>query len=137
MAKGQVSMEFIILLGFILLLTGPLILVYYTYSSDTEYDISQSQAFSIANKIVDNAESTYYQGEPAKTTIKVRMPKNVKNISVNRNDLTIVLHHKGNDIDVVATSKVNLTGSFGFSEGIKYISIRSLGNEVIIEDGNY
>jgi len=132
MVKAQISMELIILLGFVLVLTGPLIVIYYNYSSKTEFELSQNQAHNIVNKIVDHAESVYYQGEPSKIIIKIAMPDHIENVIVNNRDITFQMKRSGNLFDVVASSKVNLTGNLEVTSGIKYISIESLGDSVNI-----
>jgi hypothetical protein len=132
MHKSQVAMEYMILMGFIVLLTAPLILIYYKYSYSTEYELSQNQIFNMGNKIIDNAESVYYQGNQSKTTMKVRIPEKIIVINVTRNEITFSMDNKGKRSDVVIVSKINLTGNINSLPGIRYISITSQGNYVSI-----
>ena len=66
--KSQVSVEYMIIMGFATLMTIPLLLIYYTYTSDSSDSVATSQALQIARNIVDSSESVYYLGKPSQTT---------------------------------------------------------------------
>lgn len=131
-SKAQVSLEFMVIIGFVMLISLPLIFIFYTYSYETEFDLSQNQAYSIANKVVDQAEYVYYQGTPSKATLKTTMPKNIKSIEIQGKEITIKMEYKGKETDIVAISKVNLSGTLSPSPGIRYISIQATGVNVTI-----
>ena len=134
MDKSQISMEFIILLGFILIVSIPLIVIYYGYSNETKFELSQNQAMKIAHKIVDNAESVFYLGEPSKTTIKVSMPENIDKIIIHEKEVVFIIRYKGMPNDIVVDSPVSLSGNLSSSSGIRYITIKASGNNVVIKD---
>jgi len=125
-------MEFMILLGFIMIVSIPMIVIYQGYSADTQYQLTQNQVKKIANKIVDNAESVYFLGPPSMTTIRVSFPYNVKRININDSEISIALYYKGTSNEIVVPSSVNLTGSLNTTGGVKKITIRSMGNLVRI-----
>jgi uncharacterized protein (UPF0333 family) len=130
---AQVSMEYLIIIGFVLLITTPLIVIFYQHTAITNDQIITSQADKIAKKIVDNAESVYYLGEPSKTRIKTYMPNNVEEIILGDYEVLFRVKTNSGISDISHTSNVNISGSISNSPGIHYISIESRGDYVWAE----
>jgi hypothetical protein len=78
--------------------------------------------------------TTISTGSPAKETLKVTMPNNIDSIVITNREITFRIYNKGEPVDIVVISKVNLTGSISNTRGIKYISIESKGDHVEISD---
>lgn len=134
MAKksGQIAMEYLILVGFVLAVIIPLIIIFYTESGSINLQIRSQQVRAIGEQVVDKAESAYYLGEPTKINLKVRMPEGIGNITVAGRALVFRL---GNDLvpnDVVIPSDVNISGSITKTSGVIYISVENKGNYVLI-----
>jgi len=128
--NAQVSMEYVIIFGFILFITIPLILIFYEHTESTNDQIITSQVDKIVKKIVDNAESVYYLGEPSRTKIKVYMPNNVEQIILENYEVLFRVKTKSGISDIAHTSAVNISGSVSTHPGIHYITIESRGNYV-------
>ena len=75
--EAQISVEYMMLIGFVTVITIPLIIIYYTFTQESGDEINSIQIQQIAKKIVDAAESVYYLGEPSQTTLRVNIPNNV------------------------------------------------------------
>jgi uncharacterized protein (UPF0333 family) len=119
MRKGQISMEYMLVVGFSLMLIVPIISIYGFERQSIANQVSIRQAYSIASKVTDASESVYYLGRPAKTTLKVYMPAGVDNATVSGREIIFFVH----DFEVVGTSDVNMTGSISAGQGIQYIEI--------------
>ena len=134
MAKksGQIAIEYMIMVGFVLAIILPLIILFYTESDNISVQVRSQQLRSIGERIVDKAESVYYLGEPTRITIKIRMPGGVQNVTLVNRALIFRIQSKLGQNDIVVPSDVNLTGYMPTSSGIKYISIESKGNYVFI-----
>ncbi len=129
---GQISIEYLIIMGFVTMSLIPLAIVYFTYSSETKDQIIDSQVNQIAKKIVDNAEAVYYLGDMSRTTLKMYMPENVMNVTVQDNEIVFKVKGLHGVSDVAEYSFVNMTGSIDAGSGIKYITIESKGEYVRI-----
>lgn len=130
--KAQVAMEYMILVGFLVVITIPLILVYNTQYKGTNIQIISNQADQIGQKIVDTAESVYYLGQPSKTTLKVYMPQQIENVVVGNNEITFrVIVNNGID-EVVKMSSVPINGTLKATSGMHYITVQSVGSYVNI-----
>jgi len=123
--KGQVSMEYMLVVGFALLMVIPLFAIYGKHSQETNDQVNTHQAYNIARKIVDSAETVYYLGKPAKTTIKVYMPHNIENVTVqSRAILFNIRSTEGRVIQVPPPeSSINMSGSISASPGMHLIEI--------------
>jgi len=128
--NAQVSVEYVMIIGFALLITIPLILIFYEYTRTTNDQVISSQVDQIARKITDNAESVYYLGEPSKTRIKVYMPENVEEAIISNKEVTFRVKTQSGITDISHISSVNLSGDIAITPGIHYISIESKGDYV-------
>lgn len=141
MKRGQVSVEFITIFGFVFLMTIPLLIVFFDTSNSVQDNLAQNHINNFAIKIVDKAETIYYMGSPSKTTIKVFFPTHIEYIRfINATDTTLSAIEIGyltqkNTIDnIQQLSYVNLTGSLSTASGPHYIKIEALGDKVSITD---
>ncbi len=121
--KAQVSMEYMMVVGFSLLMIMPIIAIYGMERQSINNQVNAKQAGNIAKKIVDSAETVYYLGKPAKTTLKVYMPSNVERIEINNREIVFKVRVGKLLTDIVGTSQVNMTGNLSTGQGIQYIDI--------------
>ena len=132
MKKSQVSQEYLIIVGFVAVLTIPLLLVYYTYSTETSDRIRAEQIGHVAKKIADAADSVYYLGEPSQTTIKVYIPERIAEASVNGREIVFKVRIGTSVSDIVQISSANMTGTLPASQGLYYIKIKAREDDVEI-----
>jgi len=123
--KSQVSVEYMMVMGFAALMTVPLLLIYYAYSSDTNDSVAASQALQISRKIIDSAESVYYLGKPSQTTLKLNFPDRIESVSLANRELTFKIKTKEGITDIVQVSSVNMSGSLPATQGIHVITIKA------------
>ena len=130
--KAQVSVEYMLVMGFAALMTIPLLIVYYTYSSETSDSVSSSQALQIARKIVDASESVYYLGKPSQTTLKVNFPDNIKVINLTNYEVVFKMKTGKGIVEIVQASSVNITGGLPTSQGIHILTIKAEDKDVLV-----
>lgn len=125
MLKSQISVEYMMVMGFAALMTLPLLLIYYTYSSESSDSVATSQALQIARKIVDASESVYFLGKPSQTTLKLNFPDRIDSINLLNREVVIKVKTKSGITDVVQVSSVNMSGSLPTSQGIHIITVKA------------
>jgi len=130
--KSQSSTEFILVVGFLLAVLIPLMLIGFLYPQQGEAQINTGQITGLAIQIADTAEEVYYIGEPAKTTLKVYVPKNVKECMVMNDSIVFRVQTVHGITDVVQRLPFNASGSIPCTEGVKYITVESKGDYVWI-----
>jgi hypothetical protein len=130
--KAQAVMEYMILVGFLVIITIPLILVYNAQYKGTSMQIVTNQADQIGQKIADTAESIYYLGQPSKTTIKVYMPQQIQSITIQSNEIIFMVDTGKGIGEVVKMSSVPINGTLKSTAGMHYITVQSAGSYVNI-----
>ncbi|MBW2977109.1 hypothetical protein KY347_06730 [Candidatus Woesearchaeota archaeon] len=117
--EAQVSVEYMLIIGFVTIITIPLIIIYHSFTQDSNDEINSLQVRQVAMEIVDAAETVYYLGEPSQTSLKVKVPGNIilANLSAGY-EITFKIRTKAGTSDIVQNSPVNITGSLPVNEGI-------------------
>ncbi|MBS3096085.1 hypothetical protein J4480_01450 [Candidatus Woesearchaeota archaeon] len=123
--RAQVSVEYMFVMGFAALMTVPLLLIYYTYSSESGDTVATSQALQIARKIVDASESVYYLGKPSQTTLKLNFPDKIKAAKMENYEVIFNLSTIHGIAEIVQVSAVNISGNLPTSQGIHIITIKA------------
>jgi len=122
--KGQVAIEYIILIGILLFITIPIF--YYTLNQSKE-STRISQAYDAVNAIANTADSVYALGPGNKRYIWVSMPSGVDSAEVENNEVVISLDVLGSSSDFVGLTNANLTaGSLSTEEGSYRLEIEML-----------
>lgn len=130
-SKSQISVEYMVLIGFVTVITIPLVIIYHTLIQDSREQISSTQISQIAKKVVDESEAVYYLGEPSQTTIKVNVPGNIDSVNMSYGyEIVFKVKTKTGKSDIVENSAVNITGSLPIKEGLYDITIKAKGDYV-------
>ena len=123
--KSQVSIEYMLIMGFATLMTIPLLLIYYTYFYNSTDTVATSQALQIARKIVDASESVYYLGKPSQTTLKLNFPDRIDSANFTNKEVVFKIRTQLGTTDIVQVSSVNITGTLPTSQGVHIITIKA------------
>jgi uncharacterized protein (UPF0333 family) len=130
--KGQISTEYLIVVGFIvfvvLLVLGAALL----YSSQINDSMQSRQVEQFAIKLISSAESVKYAGEPSRSTISAYLPSNVRGIQLINKEIVIDFITSSGLNRVSYLSKVALEGEISTLSGIKKIRIVALSDSVNI-----
>jgi len=135
MKRGQVSVEFITIFGFIFLMTIPLVLVFFSQLGSVRDSLGQNQLRNIAIKLADKSESIYYLGEPSKTSIKAFFPEGIRYVILTGNEIMFgIMNSNGIIEEIYSVSQVNVTGNLSTSSGLHYITIEAYQGKVVISE---
>jgi len=138
--RGQISIEYLIVLGFATFAITAIVAIVFFYSNSVTDQIRLNHARNFGTNVIDNAESVYFSGEPSKATINPYLPKGIRNISINLDgtDYRMFIEVQTNDgkNTLSFTSKVPLvtkdSSQFSMSEGIKNVVIEFAGDQIDI-----
>ena len=131
-SRAQISMEYLLIMGFALLITFPIVISFFANATNTAEQVGYSQARQTARKIVDAAESVYYLGKPSSTTLRVYIPERTSAVVITGRELTFRMRTTAGYSDIVVLSAVNLTGSVQPDSGLRYIKVEATGDSVAI-----
>ena len=130
--KSQVSIEYLMIMGFVVVMTIPLLVLYYTYTTNSRDEIITSQVNQIATRIVDATESVYFLGEPSQTTIRVYIPNQIKGASLDNKEILFNVSTRTGVSEIVQISSVNLTGSLPINQSTYSITLKARSTDVEI-----
>ena len=130
--NSQVSIEYMVIIGFVAVVTIPLLIIYHTFTEDSGVQINSAQIQQAAKKVVDAAETVYYLGEPSQTTVKLNLPSNIILTNLSNNELVFKVKTRAGISDIVQSSSVNISGVLPTREGTYTLTIRAKSNYVQI-----
>ena len=136
MKRGQAATEYILVTSLILIIFIPATILFLVNIRNSNEDLAISKLNKIGNDIVDNAVEVYYQGQPAKITLKESLPDGIVNMTILNdwsvkppvNQLVFVVSKKGKNNELVFDSDVNIMGNFTsnqITKGIKNIVLEA------------
>lgn len=143
--RGQFATEHLMVIVVAILIIIPLINLIYSYSSKQTEGMAYSQVWQIGNRIVDNAETVYYMGPPARMTVEENFPDRIGNITI-LGDQEIVFEMESTDTEMAFLSKVPIEGPFYkdtsqlcitadnacYSSGLKKVTLQSNGSHTLV-----
>lgn len=122
---GQVSVEYLIIMGFVAVMMVPLIIIYYKFTSESKDEIISSQLNQIAAKVADAADAVYFLGTPSQSTIRAYIPGNVDNATLNNREVYFRVKSSSGYYDIVQVTSVNLSGELPTKQGTYDIMIKA------------
>ncbi len=125
MKKGQVSFEYMIIIGFITVLIVGLMSVAFFYNNLVKDKIRNNQINSCMDKLVSVSESVYYSGPPSKATITCYFPENLKDLSIQENNFVVTFGSSSgvSKVGYQANAELNQTSNVINQGGLKKIVI--------------
>lgn len=141
--RGQISFEYMILIGFLTFVIIGVLGVAMVYSGSIKDRLRISQVNNFATKIVSTSESVFYAGEPSRATIVGHLPENVESITFsNEGEIYIMIFevqtHSGVtqipytfNVPILGESDINRPGS---NAGIRKIQIKAEDEGVVLSD---
>lgn len=133
--RGQISIEYLIVIGFVTFLIISLLGVAFYYVGGIRDKIKENQLDGFAQKIVSGAEIVYYAGEPSKLTIKAYLPSGVTDIQVLPREIVFSTTSNSGTNIISFKSNVNLTGAISYGEGVKRIILTARPESTLIQEG--
>ena len=145
---AQISIEFILVFGFALLLLIPTVYLFYQQGLDSTVEIESQQLVGVGNAIVADVEQIFLFGPDSFKTLQFRLSSRIENITLltdNSTELIITKMVRGEPHNLVFFSRYPMrigscTGVEQFSTdflhnpGPKSLRIRSCGTYVSIKE---
>jgi len=123
--RGQVAMEYMVVVAFVMMITLPLIILFQQSSNSFRDDITAGHLQSVGQKIIDAALSVSYLGAPSTTTLRVYMPEGVYNASIGSREIVYTVQKDSGYDSIVLVSPVNISGTLPVNQGIKLIKVEA------------
>jgi len=130
--RAQVSVEYLIIVGFVVAVLIGIISLAFFYSGTIKDRIKMTQINNFVNKIISTSESVFYAGEPSKATISVYLPEGVKEIEIIENSLVLTFQASSGLNKVSFSSQVPISGAIDSNSGLKKIQAVAEETQVVI-----
>lgn len=109
-AKGQGSLEYILIVALTLVVIVPAAYLFYNYSRQSSEEFKDSQLTKIGRDIVDTAQSIFYSGQGSKTELDLNIPDNVISaVIIDSKELVFNVTTNVGITEIVFFSSVNIT----------------------------
>jgi len=135
-SKGQVGVEYMIIIGFITFAIMSILALAFFYSGQIKDQIKLNQVESFATQLINSAESVFFAGEPSKTTVRLYLPEDVHSITVNTDYIFIITNVSSKTNQRAFYSKVPLSGAITSTEGIKKLTLQAQEDSVLISQAS-
>jgi len=123
--KAQISMEYLLIMGFVVAAFIPLTMIFYVYTQGSTQEIAAEQLSQIAKDVVDAAESVYYQGTPSQVSMRVYMPSQLQSVTLDGKNIILEYQTPQGLAEVIETSAVNISGSLPATKGTYTLTIKA------------
>ena len=130
--KGQIGVEYMIIVGFVTFAITVLMVFAYFYSDQIKDRIRMNQVENFGIQIINSAESVFYSGEPSKSTVRYYLPEGVNYINITSNYLVIEVTTSNGINRVAYKSRVPLTGSIEAGQGIRVLTLQATEDSLVI-----
>lgn len=115
-SRGQVSLEYMTMLGLSLIIFAAVLYVATFLISTSGMQVDVDTAYRAVQGIRESADFIYVHGHPSKIPAEINIPPNVESISIEDKVVRIRLFVGGSFTDVYAVTKANMTGAYAASE---------------------
>lgn len=129
--RGQVGIEYIIVLGFVTFAIISILIIASFYSEMSRDQIRVTQAESFAKRLISSAESVFYAGPPSRATVLAYLPEGITEIYISSNDIIISMGTSSGNVKMAFSSNVPISGSISTSPGLKKIKLEA-GSETVL-----
>lgn len=140
--RGQISVEYLIVIAVALGILVPGVLFFYSYTKSGEATATNTQINDIGLRMVSLVKSTYALGNGAWQTLEITMPATVTRVYVNESELTFIYDTPSGPSEAVFFSNINMIGTTpdgnltitNTHPGLTKYRFTSYGNRVMINE---
>jgi hypothetical protein len=130
--NSQVSVEYIIIMGFVTFTLIGIMSIGFIYSNAINDRIRIIQLYNCADKILSTSESVFYMGAPSKSTITCYFPENIENIEILENTIFFSIRTSSGISKMAFSSNVPISGTLNHEQGIKRIQVEAETSQSLI-----
>lgn len=130
--RGQISTEYLMVVAFVLFIVLSALGIAISYSSQIKDTMKFNQLDSFSTKVISQAETVFYSGAPARTTVKGYFPEGVNDVDISGYYIVYNVSTSGGNSITAYKSNVNLTGGFDTRAGVRVIYLNASTDAVIV-----
>jgi uncharacterized protein (UPF0333 family) len=127
--KGQISTEYLVIIGIVLIFMIPIALVYIKYSGEGSQSVLINKVDGMSDDLKVAIEGVYSYGEESETSVFLKIPKGVSNITFADGEIIFNIKMlKGMDDEIVKTVSAKMAYCFigNPSQGTHKITLKKV-----------
>jgi len=109
--RGQVSLEYVVVVGLVLAACVPVWLLAHDRIADAQTELDAATAQVSVDAIAKAADWAALSGYPARRTVDIELPRSVEGAVVSGREVRIVFRGSAGLTEAYAVSQANLTGT--------------------------
>ncbi len=134
MKRGQASIEYLIVAGFVFMILTILFVVYYEYDRSSRIQLVYNQVDLIGRKIASSSEEVFFLGEPTRVRLRVYMPEKINQIAIQGKSIVFYVKTPNGISEIEVPVAVNVTGTISTQQGVKYLRVEAQEENVLITE---
>lgn len=136
--RAQMSMEYLVIIGFSFLLIAPMIVVFYQQSGELQEEISAAQLQNVADELLFASEEVFFLGSPSQQYLTLAFPPQIRSLNCANASVQISYVLSNSEISYYAHSDIplNISCNVSLSQGAHYIKVQALTNSIKIFEGS-
>ena len=145
-AKGQSSLEYLLIVALTFAIIVPTTYLFYNYSKESSQDIADSQIIQFGRTLVDAAETIFYSGQGSRTVLDMNVPEKIVGaVIIDGRELVLNMSTPSGISEIVFFSSVNLT-TIGpncdrnvckipefMTPGLKKVKVEAINESILIQ----
>ena len=129
-------MEYLVIVGLVLVLLIPLTILYAKYSSESSYAVTTAKVDSISNEIVAAANQVNVYGTDTQVKLRLSFPDGIQQLEFKNNEIIFTVIGKSGEVsEIVKVADINFQGRT-YSQilpGSRDVIVKSLGTTVDVQ----
>ncbi|MFH1286039.1 MAG: hypothetical protein ABIH99_05660 [Candidatus Micrarchaeota archaeon] len=137
-ARGQISVEVMVILGFAIVFLIPVVFVAYSQSNSFNEQLAITQAEASAKRIAEAVNSVGAMGAGGISTVDIIVPPETESILITGREVVFKVRSRGEITEVVKTTDYKMIGTLAaLSSGATHsIRVTALADSVNVEKAN-
>ncbi len=135
MRKAQFAMEYLLVVGFSLMLIVPISVMLYGEYQDRKIEMYQEHLQELTRELVFQAQTLHYQGAPARVTVEAFFPPTLVTASINEHYIEFGV--EGSPNLIYTESSVRLAGTLNRGAGTHHLLLEAIDNNNLDPDDDY
>lgn len=130
--RGQISTEYLIIVGFVVFLVLSVLGIAFFYTSGIRDTVRHAQVETFVEKLISSAETVFFAGEPSQKEFIGYLPSGVNSIQLNGKNVIINYTTSSGENFVAFESDVEIQGTISSTSGIKKFELKAQQDKVVI-----
>lgn len=109
--RGQVSLEYVVVVGLVLAACAPIWILAQDRIADAQTELDAVTAQASVDALTGAADWAALSGYPARRTVDIELPQSVQAASISGREVRLLFHGSSGITEAYGVSHANLTGS--------------------------